>query len=291
MSIVERALSKMQAGAKTAPVQVFGKIVEVARPEGSSTPAEVPSRVVAINQPALLAAGLLPPQHQARQLANQYRQIKRPLVANAFGRGKPALPNGQFIMVASAMSGEGKTFTTINLALSIARERDVQVVLVDADVIKPQIGRMLGIDQERGLLDALAEPHLDVRQLILSTDIPNLSALPAGRYGDNATELLASARMGEVMHQMVRGDPTRIVLLDSPPLMLTTESRTLAQVAGQIIVVVQADQTRQDVLIEALSYLPEGVETSLILNHSARRQESSSYYYGYEGSGDRPASE
>ena len=266
VSIVEKALSlrKLQGDERPGTSQVFGKVVELARHDTSVAPlSSDPARLIAINQAALRMAGLLPPEHQERQIANQYRQIKRPLIANAVGRARPRLPNGQLIMVASAMPGEGKTFTSINLAFSMALEKDIHVLLVDADVAKQQISKMFGIADQRGLLDSLTDPGLDVEDLIFSTDVPNLSVLSAGTHTDHDTELLASERMVEIAEALVRRDPQRIVLFDSPPLLLTTESQALAHVAGQIVVVVRANHTQQNMLLDALSYLPEGSSASL----------------------------
>lgn len=287
MSIVERALRKMQ---ETVPTtrhsQVFGRVVEAPRHEGVAV-AHPPARMISINQAALRSAGLLPPEHQERLIANQYRQIKRPLVDNALGRGKAALRNGQLIMVASAMSGEGKTFNSINLAFSMAREKDLRVLLVDADVIKPQVSKMFGIAGERGLIDALSDSSVDLERLILATDVPNLSVLPAGTQDEHATELFASARMSALMHEAARRDPSRVILFDSPPLLLTTESRALANMVGQIVVVVRADHTQQDILLDALSFLPEDSNTYLILNQSVMKRDSGSYYYGYGTEAER----
>lgn len=294
MSIVERALRKMQASPAPRPVQVFGKVIEAPRHDAAVTPLPTaPSRLISINQAALRAAGLLPPEHQERQIANQYRRIKRPLVANALGRGRPRMHNGQLIMIASAMSGEGKTFTAINLAFSMALEKDIQVVLVDADVGKPQISRMFGIENEPGLLDILADQQQDPERLILATDVPNLFVLPGGARLAQATELLASTRMTQAMQQILSRNPERIVLFDSSPLLLTTESQVLGQMAGQIVVVVRAEKTQQDVLLDALSYLPEGANVSLILNQTVANEDSGSYYYGYgsEPSGTSEGSE
>lgn len=280
MSIVERALRKMQSGASEASTPIFGRLVEAARTEAVAQPA-ASSRIISINQGALRTAGLLPPAHQERAIASQYRQIKRPLVDNALGRGKPALPHGRFIMVSSAVPGEGKTFTSVNLAFSMARERDLRVVLIDGDVVKPQVSRMFGIEEERGLLDALADSGTDAERLILSTDIPNLSVLPAGTRTDQATELLASSRMATVLNDLARRDPSRLILFDSSPLLLTTESRALTSIAGQIVVVVRAGHTPQEVVLDALSYLPENAHAFLILNQSVEAGESGSHYYGY----------
>ncbi len=196
------------------------------------------------------------------------------------GKGLEPLPNGRLIMVASAMPGEGKTFTAINLAFSIAMEKDLHVVLVDADVAKPQISKMFGVDAEKGLLDAVADPAIDVEQLIIPTDVPNLFLLPAGKLSEQATELLASDRTIAAMDRLLQKDKSRIILFDSPPLLLTTEAPALAQIVGQVVVVVCADSTEQHTLVHALSYLPEGCSPSLILNQTTAKS-AGSYYYGY----------
>jgi len=278
MSIVERALKRLQAEASASrPRPVFGRVVEGA----SQAPA---GRVISIDQDALRQAGLLAPTHQERQIASQYRHIKRPLIAAAMGRGQEPLPSGRLIMAASALPGEGKTFTAINLAFSMAMEKDLHVVLVDADVAKPQISRMFGVGSERGLLDAVTDAAIELEPLILPTDVPNLSLLPAGTQSDRATELLASERMVEAMNWLLHRDRSRIFLFDSPPLLLSTEAAALAEVAGQIVVVVRAGNTEQHAVLEALSRLPEGRSASLVLNQSTLRGEDY-YYYGYGAPG------
>jgi protein-tyrosine kinase len=294
MSLVERALKKMQqqtlrvAGEQPARASknvVYGTVVHAGGHRGApaadvTAAARVPSRIVEINETALRAAGLLPPEHQERQLAQQYRQIKRPLIDNAIGRGVPRVPGGHLIMMASALPGEGKTFTAINLAFSMSLEKDISVLLVDADLPKPQLSRLLGIDAEPGLIDVLLDESLDVESLILPTSVPGLSVLPMGRRADHATELLASERMQQIMQEIGRRNPSRITILDSPPLLLTTESHALAQVAGQVVIVVRAGVTSQSVVLDALSHLSEGKCAALILNQSVATSPSS-YYYGY----------
>jgi protein-tyrosine kinase len=278
MSIVERALKRLQSDASASGSRrVFGKVVETRTP----TSEVAALRVISIDQNALRAAGLLAPTHQARELASQYRQIKRPLIAAAMGgKGQESLPNGRLIMVASALTGEGKTFTAINLSFSMAMEKDLDVVLVDGDVPKPQISTMFGVQSERGLLDAVIDPAIDPEQLILPTDVPNLFVLPAGTRSDRATELLASERMVDVTNRLLQRAERRIFLFDSPPLLLTTEAPALAELAGQIVVVVRAEYTERHALLDALSRLPEGRTPSLVLNQSTQKS-SGYYYYGY----------
>lgn len=296
MSIVEKAIKKMRDAQRSAPVpapeQVFGTVVatgvhRVLDPGRAREP--LPEEIVAIDQNALRNAGLLPPAHQERQIADQYRQIKRPLIANALASGPGKLQdrhaNARIIMMASAMPGEGKTFTAINLAFSMAREKDVRVLLADVDVPKPHISRLFGIDGKPGLMDLLKDPKLDVESVILPTDVAGLSLLPAGRRSENSTELLASERMREIVNRICARDPRRIVLFDSPPLLLTTESKALKDVAGQIVMVVRAGTTSQQKVLDAISYL-EGHSISLVLNQSMNTAPTGYYYYGYGDAGN-----
>lgn len=276
MSIVERAIKRLQADASNSRARpVFGRVVETATSPAAN------GRVISIDQDALRAVGLLAPKHQEREIGSQYRHIKRPLIAAALGRGQEPVANGRLVMVASALPAEGKTFTAINLAFSMAMEKDLHVVLVDGDVVKPQISRMFGVDAERGLLDAASDPAaIDLERLILPTDVPNLFLLPAGARSERATELLASERMVEAIKWLLRKDSRRVFLFDSPPLLLSTEAPALAEVAGQVVVVVRAEYTEHHVLMDALRRLPEGCSPALVLNQSTLRSRGYDYY-GY----------
>lgn len=275
MSLVERALQKLQEAPSRTPAAG-----EPARRAGSHSPA-ASARTIEIDLAALQSAGLLPPQAEQRQLAQQYRRIKRPLIIGAIGAGGQRVENGHLILIASAMPGEGKTFTAVNLALSMSVERDVHVLLVDADVAKPHISRVLGVGDVPGLLDVLRDEALEVEQMVLPTSVPNLSVLPAGTLSGEATELLASARMKQVVRALAERDPQRIVLFDSPPLLHTTESYVLTQVAGQVVVVVRAEFTPQPVLLDALKVLEGRKGVSLVLNQSKTSADTAYYYYGY----------
>jgi len=291
MSLVEQAIKKLQASrsvshnAAVMPAQPapFGRVVE-STPNAAATPGISHSprsnKTLVIDKLALRAAGLLPPETQERQIADEYRQIKRPLIARAFGRGAERVDNGHIIMMASAAPGDGKTFTSINLALSMALEKDLSVLLVDADVAKPHISTIFGVDKEQGLLDVLRDEALDVESVTLPTNIPRLSVLPAGTLSETATELLASARMGQAIARFGAHDPNRIVLLDSPPLLLTTESRVLANIVGQIVMVVCAGRTPQRAVFDALELLGDDRPVGLVLNQSDERS-GSSYRYEY----------
>jgi exopolysaccharide/PEP-CTERM locus tyrosine autokinase len=289
MSVIENAIKRLQASRAAVAATARGKEYGAAATSGGAARrrelaadanAAVPTRTIVINQDALRIAGLLPPTYQERELAQQFRQIKRPLINNALGRGVAPLPHGNLIMVASAVPGEGKTFTSLNLTLSMCLEEDVTALLVDGDVVKPRITRILGLENEPGLLDVVRDPSVSLGSAILATDVPGLSFLPAGRPDANSTELLASARMRDVAALLSGHDTTRLVLFDSAPLLLTTESQALAQVAGQILVVVRADHTPQHVVLDALERFDEGKPVFLVLNQSMQ-QPHAGYYYQY----------
>jgi protein-tyrosine kinase len=290
MSLVERALDKMR-GAQQAPdrrpagpnalpateTQTIGALVESEVPEADGGRFRVH-----IDRAALRAAGYLPEADLDRRFADEYRQIKRPLLEAAFApEAANTRPSPRLVMMASALPGDGKTFTSINLALSLARERDSSVVLVDADVAKPHISAIFGVQNQPGLLDALSDPTLDITSLILPTDSGGLSVLPAGRVRDGATELLASRRMGELTRQILARHPRCVALFDSPPLIVSSESRAVATAMGQVVLVVRAGQTSRDALLEAMDMLGRDRSVSLVLNQGRRSLTDGLYGYEY----------
>lgn len=225
-------------------------------------------RRIDIDWQALRDGGLLAPVTDDDLIARQIRDIKRPLIAHAFGKRATSVEDGNLIMVTSALAGEGKTFISFNLARSMAEERDHTVLLVDADVAKPQTSSLFGLKDNIGLLDLLEKPDMDLESAILDTDTPGLSILPAGKPRSNATELLASARMERLMHQLTSADLERLVLFDSPPLIQTSESKVLAEYVGQIVFVVCAGQTPKGAVAEAVLSLGEEKVVNLVLNKS-----------------------
>ncbi len=293
MSVVEKAIRKLQeskqaASAEAAAAAAAAPGSAVPPPEAAGPAAAAPPALV-LERGLLRTAGLLPPEQDMAQLARQYRRIKYPLMAQAMGRGVPRTPKGYLIMIASAMPGEGKTFTALNLSLSLALEKDIKVLLVDADVAKPQLSQVLGLGNAPGLLDVLRDGSVDVEALIRPTDVPKLSFLSAGLGAVDATELLSSTRMERLTTLLGQHDGARIVVFDSPPLLQTTESAALVRVTGQIVVVVRAETTPQPVVLDALKILDGHPAVSLVLNQSTRAVTSSYYYYGYGTERGSPA--
>jgi protein-tyrosine kinase len=291
MSMVERAIEKLrrnaeqqQQRAKPASPAVGSLVVEPQAPGEPGAPPARPARSIAVDRDALRNAGYLPETTVDRAFANHYRQIKRPLISGALASQSLQAGSPRLIMMASALPGDGKTFTSINLALSMARERDISVVLVDADIPKPHVSRIFGVEREKGLLEALVDPTVDVETLVLPTDVGGLSILPAGTPHEGATELLSSARMVAVVARLLAQNPRRIVLFDSPPLLASSESRAIAAVVGQVILVVKSGVTPRRAVEEALDQVGEGKSVGLILNQG--RIATGGGYYGYGNYGD-----
>jgi len=248
-------------------------VARTARPDGAAPR-------VRLNVKALAARGYVTPDSPATRLSNEFRVIKRPLIANAAGRGRSEVPNGHRVMVTSAHPDEGKSFCAVNLALSIAAERDLQVLLIDADVARPSLQRELRLPSGPGLMDLLLDPTLPLEATVRETDIDKLAVMTAGTLSDNANELLASDAMGRLLDLITERYPDRIVIFDAPPLLPTTEARVLAALMGQIALVVEAGVTPQGAVEEALSTIEACPVVGVILNKADERR-AGGYGYGY----------
>ncbi|MBS0390173.1 MAG: XrtA-associated tyrosine autokinase [Comamonadaceae bacterium] len=239
------------------------------------------SKTVHIDLTALGAGGYVTPNVRRSATTEQYRVIKRPLLDNATGKGASLVANGNLIMVTSALPGEGKSFTAINLAMSLAMELDHTVMLVDADVTHPSVMTKLGLPPAPGLLDVLREDGVGLADVLLRTNVEKLTLLPAGLAHQRATELLASDAMTTLVRDMGKRYGDRIIIFDSPPLLLTTEARVLASHMGQVVVVVQAEKTLQSEVNYALSTIESSPVKYMVLNR-VRNHGLGSYGYGYD---------
>ncbi len=320
MSIIERAAGKLGKPAQTPPPapqgvtdREEGRLIEAAieRAEASfelsartqrraPAPATMdedgPATIVGSQQGAvdldrLRQMGALTPDAGRSKLAEEYRLIKRPLLVNAFGHGNAApIENGNLIMVTSSLPGEGKSFTAINLAISMATELENTVLLIDADVAKSSIMRYLGLRAEKGLLDVLRDPSLQLPDVLIKTDIAKLTVLPAGQSFAHATELLASSAMRNFVRDIATRYHDRIIIFDCPPLLATSEASVLATYMGQIVFVVEAERTPQEAIRDALAHIGDCEHVGLLLNKAPARSIGGDYYgygygYGYGGYG------
>ncbi|MET0012460.1 MAG: XrtA-associated tyrosine autokinase [Sedimenticola sp.] len=309
MSIIEKAVDKLQTEpVKTNEPSVVDVKVESASPVsvaesrdnniledrvvGSTEPKPSENVPPAYNLPLnrLSELGMLTPDKPRSRIADEYRTIKRPLLMNIDGKGAAQVQNANLIMVTSALAGEGKTFSAINLAMSIAMEQDKTVLFVDADISKASAGDLLGMPDNAGLIDVLLDNGKSVADVMLRTNIPNLRLLPAGHAHERATELLASENMQRVMKELSERYHDRVIVFDSPPLLQTTEAGVLANLMGQIMFVVAAESTPQSVLKEAVSHIAEDKIIGLVLNKVKRKLgdvHGYGYGYGYGYGSDR----
>lgn len=291
-SLIEQAAQRLEqlrrAGVVVPEIEAAagGAAIGLAEPPPAAAPVleqpEEPvvlSRRVDLDLAMLEATGIVTPNAPRSHIADEFRVIKRPLISNAMGRGAAALAHGNLIMVTSAMAGEGKSFTSVNLAMSIAAEMDHTVMLVDADVARPSVLRMLGLPAAPGLLDLL-EGKAQMSDVLMKTNIDKLTILPSGTPHARATELLASDAMRALLEDISRRYADRIVIFDSPPLILTTEARVLATQMGQVVMVVQADKTLQADVQQALATI-EACPVKMMLLNKVRAEGKGSYGYGY----------
>jgi protein-tyrosine kinase len=239
------------------------------------------SKRIMIDLAQLRRAGYLPEGGEERRFADYYRAVKRPIIQKALAAEGP--PEQRLVLVTSSLPDEGKTFTTLNLALSMAREHDISILLVDADLPKAHISRMLGIADRPGLIDALGSDTCEPESLVLRTSIPSLEVLPSGSSSESATELISSARMTRVAAQLTQRSSRRLVLLDSSPLLVSSETRALIHLPGQIVLVARSGRTPQRALQDALKLLDKQKLSGLVLNDAAQVAGTAYGSYGYYG--------
>ncbi|MFO1418566.1 MAG: AAA family ATPase [Methylotetracoccus sp.] len=240
------------------------------------------SRSVHIDLNRLERAGILSPRLLNSRLAEELRIVKRRLLLNAAGLTEQPIIDGNLILVTSAGPGDGKTYMSTNLAMSIAMEVDRTVLLVDCDTGRSGATRLFGLSEKVGLSDLLQRSDLEVSDVLLQTDIPNLRIIPAGMRIGHINELMASAKMASLIRDLATRYSERVIILDGPPLLATSEASLLARLAGQIVFVVAAGKTSRGDVLNALDHLNGAPPISLILNRSTQRVETASHesYWG-----------
>jgi exopolysaccharide/PEP-CTERM locus tyrosine autokinase len=292
MSIIENALKK--ANKQNLVEDKFEKISSKTEQsekkiesfdENTKSSVEEPNiskeNYVSINWGALASEGFLDQNDTKSQLAEEFRVIKRPLVNNMEGGELNGIKRSNLILICSSLPGEGKTFVSINLALSIANELDKSVLLIDADVEKPSISKQLGIKQYPGLIEYLENDQVTFSDILLKTDLPNLNVIPAGKRHKYSTELLSSQRMYLFADEVSRRYKDRIVVFDSPPLLVATQAQILAELVGQVVLVIAAEETPQNVVNESVAKLTKCDVVMTLLNKTKRDFDLYGYNYGY----------
>jgi len=291
MSIIEKTFEKLGianiAGSShpagdASPVsqQDSSSPVAAAPPPASGDGGAVRSRMFEIDLEKLKKYGYLTPRSVNILVAEQYRRIKRPVLSNAFEAKGAHLTRRNLVMVTSSIPREGKSFTSLNLALSIATELNQTALFIDADIARQTNSRFLGLVDRPGLTDLLLSENADLSEFMLKTNIPNLSILPAGTYHEKTHELWASNRMGKLMTELSERYNDRVVIFDAPPVLLDSSSQILARQTGQVIFVIEAEKTPKQVIQDALETIADVQYIGLVLNKSNRRMVSEYGYYG-----------
>ncbi|TVP85572.1 MAG: tyrosine-protein kinase family protein [Thioalkalivibrio sp.] len=291
-SLIEKAADRLRQGqaatrARPAPAAPPpGGASDPSWATGPQPPAHTPPQrgpergpEATIDLAGLKAQGYVTPEAERSQVAEEFRIIKRPVLENAFGRSTSLVDHGNLVMVTSAIPGEGKTFTAVNLAMSIAAEMDKTVLLIDADVGRARVHDLLKVPMGPGLIDLLTDSSLDVGDVMLRTNVPKLRVIPMGGYHPHANELVASETMRQLTQELATRYPDRMVIFDAPPILATSEAVVLAGLVGQLVFVVEAERTLQSNVQDALGLLDTAKPIGLVLNKS--RSYSGHGYYGY----------
>jgi exopolysaccharide/PEP-CTERM locus tyrosine autokinase len=284
VSLVEQAIAILRNQANAAKAGMPGAASKSIAPpvlDHLAEPAKSAKRMT-IDTDELRARGYLPEVGQDRQFAEQYRRIKRPLIDKALS-GTTTVGEPRVLMITSALPGDGKTFTSINLAMSLALERDVSVLMVDCDVAKRHVSEIVGVKQKPGLLDALVNESVDIESLVVPTNLHGLSILPAGTHVEGTAEFVSSNRMRQLISNLCSRVPRRILLLDSPPLLVTNEAQALTKIAGQIVLVVRAGHTPRQAVQDAIALFDPQQAGGIILNQVQMNQAEGYYGYGSYG--------
>ena len=288
--------AKPAAPAEPAPEVVVGEVIEpvpaAAAQAAAHAVAKLPEPVVftgerfPINRQHLRDQGLIVPESTVTAVLEEFRIVKRQLLLNADQLAQQGMgAAAQRVLICSPHPGEGKSFTSVNLALAIAAEKECEVLLIDADFAKPSVLSMLGLPGGPGLMDALANPEIDAADCVIGTDVPGLWVLPAGSATTSDTEYLSSSRTRTVLDRLVQGAPQRFVIFDSPPALAASPAAALARYVGQAVVVARCDKTAQGSLEDAVSLLSACPNIQLILNavHFSPSGRRFGSYYGYGG--------
>jgi len=265
MSFIKKALDKQKADyIKTISSNAVKDDNE------KSVALDIQTAVHAIRQPSieinfekLAYNGITLLDGKNKVLSEEIRNIKRQILKKAYGGDEK---NKNVIMVTSALPGEGKTFISTSLAISIAMELDRSVLLIDADILRGGLIDILGLERSIGMTDFLADDSLNVETILNKTNIPKLSFISPGTKSTNTAELFASDKMKKLIDHLANRYEDRLIILDTPPLLATSDASFLANKADQIIVIVDSETTTEQRLNEALGHLDDLTAVSLLLN-------------------------
>jgi capsular exopolysaccharide synthesis family protein len=205
-------------------------------------------------------------------MAEQYRKLFVEIVRASHTR--PI----RTVLITSAMSKEGKTTTALNLAITLAASQDERDVLfVEADLRRPRVQTLLGTQPKYGLSDFLAD-DMDCAQVCTTTTIPRLTIVHAGRHVHDPTALLTSAKMADFFTEVKAQQQYRYIIVDTGPVLLTSETNALVHYADATILVVHAGKTPRDLIVKTVETIGKDHIMGCVFNGL---QVTDSYYYNY----------
>jgi protein-tyrosine kinase len=291
MDLIHRAVQQSNAARRESPeagpARESAAVTEPDPPEAfaprlapAGRPA-LPYKEVRIDPAKLRELGLSGPRDRRSRLSEEMRLVKRRLIQKMNPLASEAEGRTNLILVTSAVPGEGKSFISLNLALSFVADEHFDVLLIDADAMRPTILKMLGLPPARGLSDLLMHPEMDPSEVLLRDPALRLTILPPGEEAPSATDLYGGPYMKDLVRRLGRSQPNRIVILDAPPVLATTEPIMLAHIVDQVLMVVEADRTAHSAIRTALDLLEPCDNVSMILNKavgSKSVEQFGSYY-------------
>lgn len=279
MNSIEKAIERLLKQSSESSISSKDKLETSSVVNDQDVEKAISRNILSFDYKKLQDLGYITPQKSYSQISEEFRIIKIPMLRNAFGKGVLPTENGNLVMVSSSLPGEGKTFVTLNLALSIVAEKNTTVLLVDADVVNPTLSRMLGLADKIGIIDVLQNDAIELEDVIYQTEIDNFKIIPAGKLDPHSTELLASDKMRNICFELSNRYKDRVILFDSPPLLVTSQAVVLSHNMGQILVVIEAGNTPQYTVKEALELLDKNDTVGIVLNKN-RSSSFGGYHYG-----------
>jgi capsular exopolysaccharide synthesis family protein len=184
------------------------------------------------------------------------------------------------LAVTSARQGDGKTLVSVNLAVGLAKHPSLKVLLIDADLRRPAVSRVLGIQPKLGFSDYL-EGRCTLEECLVDPGIDNLLIIPQVRRLTASSELLASEALERFLDDMQKRHPDWLILLDCPPLLAVDDTLVLLRHTDGCLLVVREGSTRRTELRRAAELIGEERFLGSILNFADSHRQSGYYYYYY----------
>lgn len=233
---------------------------------------QVPETTITVDSPMLVTAT-----DPHSPTAEEYRKLKSVLVSLT---KQDAFRNT--LLVTSSVSGEGKSVTAVNLAISLAQEFDHTVLLVDADLRKPSLHGYFGLEPKAGLSDCL-QHGIDLGEVLIRTGIGKLTLLPSGKPVRNPAELFSSQRMTDLIREMKNRYPDRYIIIDTPPVLLFAETLSLSYLVDGVVFLVREGRVSVENITEALTALKSTPVLGMVYNDVSQESVDSRYRYYYYG--------